>query len=255
MTVFQVAKSNKGADNIRDNIFKKYYKDMTNYSKMTNSKYGILFIITMLFSIVNGASSYFSKVIIDLVNDKAPINLIIVICILIILAYLIISVFNIYKDYIQVKISNNLDYGIKSYYFDIVQKSTYLNNECKESSEIYYRMFHDIGLMSSYFIRLVIVLPVNVISIFLYVGIMIYWSYKLTIVAVIVSIIQIIVTNYNKPHVNKITAEVINNENRFVKEIGEHFRGIETVKTLGLEDFKLKKIKQIIETVKVSKHK
>lgn len=225
------------------------------YAKETKTQFWGLFLITVSFAGVNGASSYFSKIIIDMVNSKASIHVISVVCLVIIFVYLIISIFSILKTYLQVKISNDLDYGVKGYYFNIVQKSTYISNMEKESSEIYYRMFHDIGLMSKYYINLVITFPSSLIAIALYIGIMTCWSYKLMLFVVAISIIQIVVAHINKPHIQKNTAIVIQNENQFVKEVGEHFRGIEIIKTLGLEEYKLSHINKTINKIKKSKQK
>ena len=163
----------------------------------------------MLFSIVNGASSYYSKVIIDLVNNKADKGVIFRICILIIVAYLLISVLNIYKSYLSTKVNNNLEYGIKGDYFNMAQKSMYLDNINKESSEIYYRMSYDINLMSSYFVSFVIAFPTNMFSLFFYAGIMFRWSIKLTVFVILMSVVQVAVSNYNRSHIEKTTTENI----------------------------------------------
>ena len=232
-----------------------YFRKMSYYSKRTKTKYWLLFLITMLFSIVNGASSYYSKVIIDLVNNKADKGVIFRICILIIVAYLLISVLNIYKSYLSTKVNNNLEYGIKGDYFNMAQKSMYLDNINKESSEIYYRMSYDINLMSSYFVSFVIAFPTNMFSLFFYAGIMFRWSIKLTVFVILMSVVQVAVSNYNRSHIEKTTTEVINSENNFVKEIGEHFRAIEVIKTLGLEEYKLIELNKTIDWIKKAKQK
>lgn len=223
---------------------------MLKYSKEFKIKYSMLIFFSILITILNGASSYFNKSIIDIITYRKDLRVLIIICISILIIYILISIISIIKSYINSKITNNLNYGIKRVFFDFIQKSTYISNISNESSEVYYRIFYDIDMISSYFIDLVISLPVSIISALLYLAIMISWSIELTYFVIIISLIQMGISNYIKPIVKKYTELVITNETNFIKEIGEHFRGIETVKILGIEKYKLRIISQIIDEVK-----
>lgn len=243
----------EGEIDISTNIFKRYIREMVNYSKVIKISYFPLFFISILLLILNATSSYMNKIIIDIIGSSNSIYPIIKICMYIILVYIFISIVNIFERYINSKVSNNLNYDIKKSFFDIIQKSTYLNNLAKESSEIYFRMSHDIGIMASYFIKLVITLPASIISVFVYLTIMLSWSFKLTAFVLAVSVLQIFISNCIKPAIKRNTEKIISNENYFVKEVGEHFRGIETVKVLGIEDIKLNSISHCIDKVKSSR--
>lgn len=228
---------------------------MFEYSKKLKVKYSVLIFFSILLSVLNGISSYFNKTIIDIITYKKDLNLVIIICVSILITYVLISIIDIFKSYIHSKVINNLNYGIKSIFFDIIQKSTYISNIANESSEIYYRIFYDIDTISSYFIELVVSLPVSIVSFLLYLIIMLSWSIELTCFVIIISLIQIIVSNYIKPIIKKNTELVIKNETDFVKEVGEHFRGIETVKVLGIEKYKLNIIEEIIKKIKKTRIK
>lgn len=230
--------------------FSKYLDIMRMYSKRYKICFGGLLVLTIFIELFNTFSAYISAELMDFVNTNKNMHYVFAIAILMLGVYLVCTLVSVVRCYISSKISCALEYGIREDYLNIVQQSTYLHAISKESTEVYYRMLNDIGSMSAYFFNFRIDIPTSIITFVVCLALMIYWSPLMTVMILLFSAVQMIVSNVIKKPISVSTKEVIETENSFVKVVGDIFTGIENVKILGIEDDNQKKIKGITSEIK-----
>lgn len=233
--------------------FIKYLDVMKKYSKRYKINFGGLLVLTMFIELFNTFSAYISAELMDFVNTNKNMQYVIFIAILMLGVYLVCTLVSIVRCYISSKMSCTLEYGIREDYLNIVQQSTYLHAISKESTEVYYRMLNDIGSMTAYYFNYRIDIPTSIITFAVCLALMIYWSPLMTVMILLFSAVQMVVSNIIKKPISVSTKEVIETENCFVKAVGDIFTGIENVKILGIEGENQKKIKEIADEIKEKK--
>lgn len=238
---------------MKEKTFYEYRKIMRMYSKKLKISYLGLLCITIGLELVNACSAYISAKLVDFVNTNKNMNKVFFFAFLILAMYVVCTSVSLIRCYISSKINCNLEYGVREDYLDIIQQSTYLSALSKESTEVYYRMFTDIGSMVMYYINFQIDIPTALISIIVCIGLMFYWSPIMTAIIIGLSIVQVVITNIIKKPISKSTKAVIEAENGFVKLIGDIFSGIENVKILGMEKGNTQKINVLSTSIKKKK--
>ena len=209
----------------------------------------IISILTLISAIFNVLMSIFTRNILDEITYIRNFNSVLRTVSMMFVMYIVVSVINIICVYLTTKAKTIFEYTIRENFFDKIQRSSYLVNIGKRATDIYYRMFTDISILSNYLFRLVIECPVQIIVSILYLIIMFRWSKILTIYLIFMIGIQIFVTYYIKSPIKKSRELQIKNETSFINEIEQHFNSIETIKIFGLETIKLNNLNKIIRNV------
>lgn len=233
--------------------FIRYIQTMVMYSHRFRISYSGLLVITLGLELINAVSAYFSAEIVDFVNVNRDMNKVLILAAAIILVYAVCSMISLLRSYISSKVNCNLEYGVREDFLDIVQQSSYLSALSKESTEIYYRMFTDIGSMVMYYIALRIDIPTAIVSLVVCIGLMFYWSPFMAMMVVFFSVFQVFITNIIKKPISKSTREMLEAENRFVKLIGDIITGVENVKILGMEKENSQKVELLSRSIKRKK--
>lgn len=218
----------------------------------TKGYYKYVPLMIVLSAIVNGFSvltAYFSKIIIDTVTNSRDFDGLVKLSIIIIFSYIIYSTVTILYDFTNSKLATKLDYKIKLNFFDRVQRGTYLFNIDHSSADIYYRMFNDISVLSNFYLRLLTGLISNLVMISSSVTIMFFWSKILTIFVLLMCIVQQISILLFRNPVRKMVERQRLVQQDIVSSIDEHFKNIETIKTLGVEKKLFEKMKLKVENV------
>lgn len=149
---------------------------------------------------------------------------------------LLLFAMGLVNNFISSKFINLLNYSVRSDFLKSMEyhNFTFFNNH--SSSEIYYRMFQDTSVMTSFFMNLFISLPVQIVYIAIVFKRMLSISTPLTIYAIVLLVLQIICVILFKSPIKKLVSKQKADEQEVVYNANEYFQKIEVVKTLGIED-------------------
>ncbi len=222
---------------------------MNKYLTNVKKELKVLYIFILLVKVIDVISLIYSKIYLDEIMQSGNIKIILRYAVSILMLYVVGSIISIQTKKYNTKCISVLDYKLKEDFFDKIQKSPYLVTINNDSTDIYFRMVTDLALLSNYFFRLVLELPISIISIVAFVYIMWSWSRVLFIYILVMSVVHIIISIIIKKPIRKSKERLINSQNIFAKEISNHFRGIETVKIYGLEEKRTERLSNIIEQV------
>ena len=164
-------------------------------------------------------------------NDEIVKKIIsLIICGLLLFAIVLVN------NFISSKFINLLNYSVRSDFLKSMEyhNFTFFNNH--SSSEIYYRMFQDTSVMTSFFMNLFISLPVQIVYIAIVFKKMLSISTPLAIYAFVLLVVQIICIILFKSPIKKLVSKQKADEQEVVYNANEYFQKIEVVKTLGIED-------------------
>ncbi len=149
---------------------------------------------------------------------------------------LLLFAIGLVNNFISSKFINLLNYSVRSDFLKSMEyhNFTFFNNH--SSSEIYYRMFQDTSVMTSFFMNLFISLPVQIVYIAIVFKKMLSISTPLAIYAFVLLVVQIICIILFKSPIKKLVSKQKADEQEVVYNANEYFQKIEVVKTLGIED-------------------
>lgn len=233
----------------KGDVMREFINTLKRYLNYIKYNLIIISILTLISAIFNVLMSIFTRNILDEITYIRDFNSVLSTVSMMFVMYIVVSAINIICVYLTTKAKTIFEYTIRENFFDKIQRSSYLINIGKRATDIYYRMFTDISILSNYLFRLVIECPVQIIVSILYLIIMFRWSKILTIYLIFMTGIQIFVTYYIKSPIKKSRELQIKNETSFINEIEQHFNSIETIKIFGLETIKLNNLNKIIRTV------
>lgn len=153
-----------------------------------------------------------------------------------IISGLLLFAIGLVNNFISSKFINLLNYSVRSDFLKSMEyhNFTFFNNH--SSSEIYYRMFQDTSVMTSFFMNLFISLPVQIVYIAIVFKKMLSISTPLAIYAFVLLVVQIICIILFKSPIKKLVSKQKADEQEVVYNANEYFQKIEVVKTLGIED-------------------
>lgn len=234
---------------LKGDVMREFINTLKRYLIYIKYNLIIISILTLISAIFNVLMSIFTRNILDEITYIRNFNSVLRTVSMMFVMYIVVSVINIICVYLTTKAKTIFEYTIRENFFDKIQRSSYLVNIGKRATDIYYRMFTDISILSNYLFRLVIECPVQIIVSILYLIIMFRWSKILTIYLIFMIGIQIFVTYYIKSPIKKSRELQIKNETSFINEIEQHFNSIETIKIFGLETIKLNNLNKIIRNV------
>ena len=158
---------------------------------------------------------------------------------------LLLFAIGLVNNFISSKFINLLNYSVRSDFLKSMEyhNFTFFNNH--SSSEIYYRMFQDTSVMTSFFMNLFISLPVQIVYIAIVFKKMLSISTPLAIYAFVLLVVQIICIILFKSPIKKLVSKQKADEQEVVYNANEYFQKIEVVKTLGIEDALKNKVDSI----------
>lgn len=152
------------------------------------------------------------------------------------------------NQYLSSKLYTIIDVRLKiDFYRDIIF-SEYLFFNKTSPSNIYYRMFSDLSIFSTYIIDICINTPIKIIYMITCSAFMINWSLLLSCVyygLLVISIMCIILT---KKYVDKISKQQREVEQQLVGFVHEDFSKIKAIKACGIELWKVEKAKDKFES-------
>ena len=168
----------------------------------------------------------------DLSKLWTPVLKIIVIC-------LPIYIINIGSSFLNSFISNRVIYKVRYEFYRKMQLMDYNFFSKTSRSEIYYRMFSDVNSIVSYYLEVVISLPIQIVFIIILFWKLLDMSPYLTGYAVILLAIQIVAVLLFKKPVKHIIERQKSSEQNVIYKVNEQLTKIDMTKVLGIEKFQL----------------
>lgn len=128
-----------------------------------------------------------------------------------------------------------------------MQRSEFVFFSNLSSSDVYYRMFTDIGVMVEFYLNLLISLPIKIIVLIVTCSFMFVWSYQLTLAIIGLVFLQMFVMLIFRKPIKKSTEEVLNSEQSLISKINEDVIKSDLSRSLALENYNLSNIKKYFE--------
>ena len=129
-------------------------------------------------------------------------------------------------------------------FYDNIQKSHYSFILNISSSDVYYRMFTDIGVLVDFYINLIVNVPVKVLIFISTLIIMSFWSYKLTLIILVFIILQYVSMFLFRKPIKKRSEDALASEQLLYFKINENINTEEICRSLALEELRLIDIKK-----------
>lgn len=174
------------------NNLREYLKFMTLKSKGYKKFIPLIFVATLLFSVLSIFIALIGKQLIDnlLTLNTAKILKVIGISIT---AYTVGAVLGFFTSYLEKYVIDKLKVKLQLSFYDNMQRSEFIFFSNLSSSDVYYRMFTDIGIIVDFFLNLLINIPIKIIVFILACSIMFVWSYQLTLAIIGLVVLQMLV--------------------------------------------------------------
>lgn len=226
----------RGGSEMKITTSENYFKYMIGKSKKFIPIILILQITTLAVGLINLYIASITQSFLDKILVQSSDNEIAELIFSLFVCGLLLFAMGLFNNFISCKFTNILNFAIRSDFLKSMEyhNFTFFNNH--SSSEIYYRMFQDTSVMTSFFINLFISLPVQIIYIAFVFKRMLSISSSLSLYAVILLIVQMICVIVFKTPIKNLVSKQKTDEQEVVYNVNEYFQKIEVVKTLGIED-------------------
>lgn len=189
-------------------------------------------LLTIFFSIVN-------KQIFDgFVN--IDIEVMIYITLVMALVYFIFGGFNYLYKIAQNKISNRLRIRIRMAFYKEILSIRFIDYQRYLSDDFFYRMFIDINIVVDFYLRILLVFPIQTIMFCFSLVLMLLWSWALTVIVLVLVLIQWLITILYIGPTNRINKIMKESEQFVMGKINKDFQQLELIRGFSLEQEKNK---------------
>ncbi|MDE6604825.1 MAG: ATP-binding cassette domain-containing protein [Clostridia bacterium] len=238
----------------KEKIFKNYIKYMSAKAKGFKKFFPLVFFCSLCLSVLSICIAIFSKQLIDnlLTMDKLIILKVVLISIS---AYLFGAILGFFTSYLEKYIIDKLKTKLQLSFYDNMQRSEFVFFSNLSSSDVYYRMFTDIGVMVEFYLNLLISLPIKLIVLIITCSIMFIWSYQLTLAIIGLVMLQVVVMLIFRSPIKKHTEKVLTNEQILIAKINEDVLKSDLSRSLALEEYNYLNIQLYFETSRKSRLK
>lgn len=231
------------------NIFREYMKYM--WTHFDNKKTLItLSILSILMSVSSIISSIMSKNIMNRVFVGFESSYLHQVLPVIIYVYLVGTLISLIYTYVSTSVKIQFMNGVKLDFFDKLQKASYRFLIGIGANDLYYRMFQDTNIMVGYFFSMVVVVPLNFITIMCGFTLMMYWSVALSSGVLVFLLFQFFIVIFFKQPVQRSAQNLREIEQRIALDVNEHFKIIDSIKVFSLESTQYNYFKQYFEKLK-----
>ena len=227
---------------MKDIRLKEYLKLMKGSFKDKKREIPIIYMLSFAFSILSILIALISKNLVDnllSLNTDGIFNVVIIA----IGTYLLGSLVGYFSSYFQKYVIDKFKMDLQLSFYDNIQKSRFSFILNISSSDVYYRMFTDIGVLVDFYISLIVNIPVKIFIFVSALTIMSLWSYKLTLIILAFIIIQYVSMYLFKKPIKKRSEEALSSEQLLYFKINENINTAEVCRSLALEEQRLTEIK------------
>ena len=213
-----------------------------------------VFATALLFSIMSIYIALVGKQLIDNLLTLHTDVIIKVVCISFV-SYIAGAFLGFVTSYLQKFIVDKIKIKLQLSFYDNMQKSEFVFFSNLSSSDIYYRMFMDIGVMVDYYLNLVINIPIKIITFSVTLAIMLYWSWKLTIAITLLIFIQLFITILFRKPIKKQAEISIEAEQSLIAKVNEDMLKSDLCRSLALENINKQNISKYFEIARKNRLK
>lgn len=232
-----------------------YYVQFMNKKAEGYIKYmPFVFATALLFSIMSIYIALVGKQLIDNLLTLHTDVIIKVVCISFV-SYIAGAFLGFVTSYLQKFIVDKIKIKLQLSFYDNMQKSEFVFFSNLSSSDIYYRMFMDIGVMVDYYLNLVINIPIKIITFSVTLAIMLYWSWKLTIAITLLIFIQLFITILFRKPIKKQAEISIEAEQSLIAKVNEDMLKSDLCRSLALENINKQNISKYFEIARKNRLK
>lgn len=229
----------KNKKNINFNV----YKTMFNFYKIENKRLYILFFVVVISALIQSVSPLGIKLLTDKFIVSKNLKGFALVSILFILA-VIFGTYTIYKFYV---IGGKLEYDItkeiRKLLFEKIEKFSLTSIKKYETAELITRLTSDIQKFSEVISWSIMEGLYSTIVVVISIIVMFYLSFKLTIMLFLVSPIVYLISSIFQKNILKFQRKVRKYNANIINNFTEAVTYIKTIKSLGIEDKKMKEFK------------
>ena len=208
------------------------------------------FITALIFSLVGLATPYITKFLIDIVfyeNRPDLLTPLLIVCGIIII---VMSLTGVISDFVLIKSFENAKLKMRHNLFSKLLRGPINFLSEQRSGEIYYRIFSDTESIQSFFITLLINIPLNILFAIIIGIIMVKWHVKMAGFVFLILLLQIlIIVLFYKPLLNFAFLQ----KNKMQSLSGftvERFRNIHLIRSLNTEEKELDNLNDELNSLK-----
>lgn len=232
----------------------KYIKFMHAKSKGYRRFIPLIFACSLCFSVLSIFIALIGKQLIDnllTMNSSVIIKAIVIS----ISAYIVGAILGFFTSYLERYVIDKFKIKLQRAFYDNMQRSEFIFFSNLSSSDVYYRMFTDIGTMVDFYLNLLITIPIKLIVFIIACGIMFSWSYQLTLAIIGLVLLQLIVMLIFRKPIKKRAEIALESEQSLISKINEDVIKSDLCRSLALEEYNLKQIDGFFEISRKNKLK
>lgn len=200
----------------------------------------ISYVVSCIIIIVGLVENIVNRYTIDEVFYKKNLEYLFEYALYYMIALFLLSIFfQMAQSYINISLFTKLDAAIKKKYYENVLGFSYDFILTLNSSELYYRMFHDITSICEYGLSLYLQMPTAILYFITTIIFLTAWSLKLTLYLLVIIIIQVLGIIILKKPTKIIMKYQMETEQSLVRKINIDYRDIVDIKLLLLEKFNI----------------
>ena len=215
---------------------KEYIVYMNQSSKGFKRYFAIIYFSSLCFSAVSIFIAIVGQQLLDslLTMENAVIIKVLLISIC---AYVMGAILGFFTSYFQKYVIDKYKMRMQISFYNNMQKSEFLFFSNLSSSDVYYRMFTDIGVMVDFYLNLLISIPVKMLVFLAALGIMLYWSPSMSIAIVSLVVMQVLVATIFRAPIRKSAEKTLKAEQSLIANINEDVLNGDICRSLGLEHY------------------
>lgn len=220
---------------------KHYLSYMHTNSKGYRKYIPLIFVCSLCFSILSIFIALIGKQLIDNLLTMNN-NVIVKVILISISAYLIGAILGFFTSYFEKYIIDKFKMKLQLAFYDNMQKSEFVFFSNLSSSDVYYRMFTDIGIMVDFYLNLCITIPIKVIVFIVAASIMFVWSYQLTLAIIGLVLLQMVIMLIFRKPIRKRAEIALASDQKLIAKINEDVIKSDLCRSLALEEYNLNNI-------------
>jgi ATP-binding cassette subfamily B protein len=208
------------------------------------------FVTALIFSLVGLATPYITKFLIDIVfNDNRPdlLTPLLLVCGIIII---VMSLTGVISDFVLIKSFEKAKLKMRHNLFSNLLRGPVNFLSEQRSGEIYYRIFSDTESIQSFFITLLINIPLNILFAIIIGIIMVKWHVKMAGFVFLILLLQILIIVFFHRPLLKLAFLQKSKMQSLSGFTVERFRNIQLIRSLNTEEKELNNLNDELNSLK-----
>lgn len=226
-----------------------FLKHMKKEMRKYNKKMIIVFFLSLTIYAISIFTSYIGSLLIDSIRGFNINDLFLIICVSAIL-FILSSIISYIASIFQINLQSGSKNEIRTVFYKNLMNADYQYMKTTSVTDIFHRMFFDVGVIIDYYFQVIIGLPINIILSIVIFFILINISLELGVVLIIFLIIQSLLLILFKKPLRIRAKNKLDSEQLLIRKVNEDFSHSELIKSLGVEEEFLLNITSFFEESK-----